>query len=110
MATANLGDAADCDQFNNREWIRARGPDVQGPGGHIKESPFLGEEDRSVNVDDEGPEKMASWQGQPAVKGSTESMRMALLTFSLVGIQFVLPVLLAMGTKLTLWQQVYLGN
>ncbi|KAF7921348.1 uncharacterized protein EAE98_004628 [Botrytis deweyae] len=31
---------------------------------------------------------MASWSGQPAIKGSTEQMRMALLTFSLVGLQF----------------------
>ncbi|KAG9238668.1 sucrose transporter [Amylocarpus encephaloides] len=31
---------------------------------------------------------MASWSGQPHVKGSTEAMRMALLTFSLVGLQF----------------------
>lgn len=32
---------------------------------------------------------MASWIGTPAVKGSTESMRMALLTFSLIGLQCV---------------------
>ena len=32
-------------------------------------------------------EEMASWSGQPHVKGSTETMRMALLTFSLVGLQ-----------------------
>lgn len=30
---------------------------------------------------------MASWSGQPAIKGSTEQMRMAMLTFSLVGLQ-----------------------
>lgn len=30
---------------------------------------------------------MASWSGQPTIKGSTEQMRMALLTFSLVGLQ-----------------------
>ena len=34
-------------------------------------------------------EDMASWAGQPAIKGSTESMRMALLTLSLVGLQCV---------------------
>jgi hypothetical protein len=34
-------------------------------------------------------EEMASWSGQPHVKGSTETMRMALLTFSLVGLQYV---------------------
>lgn len=30
---------------------------------------------------------MASWAGQPSIKGSSESMRMALLTISLIGIQ-----------------------
>ncbi|KAL8677858.1 MAG: hypothetical protein Q9186_005744 [Xanthomendoza sp. 1 TL-2023] len=30
----------------------------------------------------------ASWTGTPSIKGSTESIRMALLTFSLVGLQF----------------------
>ncbi len=33
--------------------------------------------------------EMATWSGQPSVKGSSESMRMALLTFSLVGLQLV---------------------
>ncbi len=32
---------------------------------------------------------MASWAGKPSIKGSTESMRMALLTFSLAGLQYV---------------------
>ncbi|KFY19004.1 hypothetical protein V493_08203 [Pseudogymnoascus sp. VKM F-4281 (FW-2241)] len=48
---------------------------------------------------------MASWAGQPSIKGSTESMRMALLTISLIGIQFTwgvemtycTPYLLALG-------------
>ncbi|PBP22382.1 dynactin subunit [Diplocarpon rosae] len=31
---------------------------------------------------------MSQWQGQAHVKGSSETMRMALLTFSLVGLQF----------------------
>jgi hypothetical protein len=39
--------------------------------------------------DREDSEDMASWVGQPAVKGSTESMRMILLTFSLIGLQCV---------------------
>ncbi|EKD19295.1 uncharacterized protein L3040_009265 [Drepanopeziza brunnea f. sp. 'multigermtubi'] len=30
----------------------------------------------------------SQWQGKPHVKGSTDTMRMALLTFSLVGLQF----------------------
>ena len=36
---------------------------------------------------DEEDDMVASWAGQPAIKGSTESMRMALLTFSLIGLQ-----------------------
>ena len=35
-------------------------------------------------------DEMASWAGQPSVKGSTDTMRMALLTFSAVGLQCVL--------------------
>ena len=31
----------------------------------------------------------AQWQGTPHVKGSSESMRMLLLTFSLIGLQYV---------------------
>lgn len=33
-------------------------------------------------------EKVAQWTGTPSVKGSTESMRMALLTASLIGLQY----------------------
>lgn len=48
---------------------------------------------------------MAQWSGQPSVKGSTEAMRMALLTFSMAGLQFTwgiemtycTPYLLALG-------------
>jgi hypothetical protein len=35
------------------------------------------------------PQEMASWVGRPSVKGSTETTRMMLLTFSLVGLQYV---------------------
>ena len=31
----------------------------------------------------------ARWVGSPSIKGKTESMRMALLTFSLLGLQYV---------------------
>lgn len=44
-----------------------------------------GELDLEVHV--ESKADMASWSGQPTIKGSTEQMRMALLTFSLVGLQ-----------------------
>lgn len=33
----------------------------------------------------------ASWAGKPGIKGSSESLRMALLTFSLIGLQLVSP-------------------
>lgn len=33
--------------------------------------------------------EMAQWSGQPSIKGSTEAMRMALLTFSMAGLQYV---------------------
>jgi hypothetical protein len=45
-----------------------------------------GEEDQT-KVEEEDDDMAASWAGQPAIKGSTESMRMALLTFSLIGLQ-----------------------
>ena len=34
---------------------------------------------------------LAQWSGTPSIKGSSESMRMALLTLSLVGLQYVSP-------------------
>jgi hypothetical protein len=38
---------------------------------------------------DNDPANMSSWAGQPSVKGSSEVMRMMLLTFSSVGMTFV---------------------
>jgi hypothetical protein len=56
-------------------------------------------DDRAARFDDERTVRsrqqfesradMASWAGQPAVKGSTETMRMALLTLSMAGLQYV---------------------
>lgn len=34
-----------------------------------------------------GNTEMSSWSGQPSIKGSSETIRMALLTFSLIGVQ-----------------------
>lgn len=45
------------------------------------------ENDRPGERNREEDEDMASWAGQPSIKGSSESMRMALLTMSLIGIQ-----------------------
>lgn len=78
------------DAAENREWVQARGHETQGPGSgkrsggqvQIKATPFPREKGKGLEL-----AEMASWAGQPGVKGSTEAMRMALLTFSLVGIQ-----------------------
>lgn len=51
--------------------------------GHIVGSESIDE------GDNEEDEDMASWAGTPSVKGSTESMRMALLSLSLIGIACV---------------------
>jgi hypothetical protein len=54
--------------------------------------PFSGERSRDADgirpKDDDDP-NMAQWAGQPSVKGSSESMRMALLSFSIIGLQYV---------------------
>ena len=39
-----------------------------------------------------GMPQAASWAGSPSIKGSTESIRMALLTFSLIGLQYKFPL------------------
>lgn len=61
----------------------------------------LGEEVKAADEEDEDEDEfenqsqgdidqdtMSSWSGQPAIKGSSESMRMALLTFSMIGLQY----------------------
>ena len=51
----------------------------------------------------------ASWKGSPRIKGYSNMQRMAMLTFSLVGLQyvFVLDISPALGLMAT---QVYLGG
>lgn len=44
---------------------------------------------KSISSRSTSREKMASWVGQPSVKGSTEGIRMALLTLTAMGLQFV---------------------
>ena len=52
----------------------------------------LREADRvRVKERDDPTGNMAQWAGTPHVKGSSESMRMALLTFSIIGLQYVYP-------------------
>jgi hypothetical protein len=64
-------------------------------GREILEHSEVGEEEESTRDENEielqvgNVEDMASWTGHPHVKGSSESMRMALLTLSSVGLQCV---------------------
>lgn len=44
------------------------------------------EEDTAEGIEAQD-EDMASWAGQASIKGSTETIRMILLTFSLIGLQ-----------------------
>lgn len=75
-------------------------PNSTGSRGHEAErraegGPILEDEDTDTEesrfLDAEKIGDMASWTGQPSVKGSTETMRMALLTLSAMGLQFVRP-------------------
>lgn len=64
--------------------IRSRAVDFSGEStGEI----VLRGGELDLEVHFESKADMASWSGQPTIKGSTEQMRMALLTFSLVGLQ-----------------------
>lgn len=44
----------------------------------------------------------ARWVGTPSIKGRNESARMALLTFSLLGLQCVFPYCIAHGPEMRL--------
>jgi len=79
MATTkvNEDDAAD----SSCSGIETRGHEADDFEDEIKRTPG-DSSPRSIGAD-----TMASWAGQPHIKGSTETMRMALLTFSLVGLQ-----------------------
>lgn len=48
------------------------------------------EQDEAIFLLDD-PANMSSWTGQPSVKGSSETMRMILLTFSSVGMTYAVP-------------------
>lgn len=43
----------------------------------------------ALGYDHYNPANMASWAGQPAIKGSSEGVRMVLLTFVTIGITYV---------------------
>jgi hypothetical protein len=70
------------------------------------------QEDEGEVVKPEGDkeeEDMSSWAGQPAIKGSSETMRMALLTFSMIGLQYVFSIETEELRKLTVSRQIYVG-
>ena len=46
------------------------------------------EESKFIRASTANRENMASWAGQPSIKGSTESVRMALLTLTAMGLQY----------------------
>jgi hypothetical protein len=46
-----------------------------------------GESEGQAKEQGEEDDMAASWAGQPSIKGSSETMRMVLLTFSLIGLQ-----------------------
>lgn len=67
------------------------GLDAWGGGGDDDDVGFdpLGEEEERERVgarSRSGAGEMSTWSGQPAVKGSSEAMRMVLLNFSSIGI------------------------
>lgn len=80
MATSDINedDAADSSSSS----IGTRGHEAEEFDIEIKGTEPGDSSPRSICAD-----TMASWAGQPHIKGSTETMRMALLTFSLVGLQ-----------------------
>ena len=59
---------------------------VAGETPQEEEEEAKAEEDTVEGVEGRD-EDMALWVGQPPIKGSTETMRMILLTFSLIGLQ-----------------------
>lgn len=44
---------------------------------------------KSISSRSRSRDKMASWAGQPSIKGSTEGVRMGLLTLTAMGLQYV---------------------
>lgn len=58
----------------------------------------------------EDPAKMSAWIGQPSVKGSSEMMRMVLLTFNSVGITSIHSALCHRSPSLTSLLQLHMGS
>lgn len=60
-----------------------------GQGGRVKEEEDETEAQEPEELENEIEMGAASWAGTPSILGSSESIRMALLTVSLVGLQYV---------------------
>jgi hypothetical protein len=58
----------------------------EGDGGRAAGADAAGCEEDEALVLEEDPAEMSSWIGQPSVKGSSEMLRMVLLTLNSVGI------------------------
>lgn len=83
-------DAADTKQELQGPWLKAGQAEDRAERLHvdtynINYLNYFGGDTPSLEV--KSAADMASWAGQPHIKGSSESMRMALLTTSLIGLQ-----------------------
>jgi hypothetical protein len=106
MTTNNSG-GADSYSSNSTRWSRGYDAGHRAEQGQISE-----DEDREVSKfipSRTRGESMASWAGQPSIRGSTESMRMALLTVTAVGLQYVSPYPLTVLVLIS-FVQTYMGN
>lgn len=78
--TADIADAEETTHLNQGQERSFSAEETHHEEGEVKAE----EENAQIERDDDD---MALWAGQPSIKGSTESIRMALLTFSLIGLQ-----------------------
>lgn len=64
-----------------------------GSHGLVREQPAA-DQDIDIDQDDDyqNPAEMASWTGQPSIRGTSETVRMILLTFNTIGITCVGPL------------------
>jgi hypothetical protein len=106
MATDDAGGAGSY-AGHSIKWARGDEAEDRAERGRISEDEYR-EDSRFIPLN-RRRENMASWVGQPSVKGSTEGMRMALLTLTAMGLQyiFISPLLVL---ELTSPVQSYLGN
>lgn len=106
MATDNTGGAGSY-AGNSIKWVHCGEAEDGAERPRISEDEYI-DDARFITLN-RRIENMASWVGQPSVKGSTEGMRMALLTLTAMGLQYVfVPSLRVL--ELTSPVQSYVGN